>query len=93
MLRGTASIEEALVRVEQVPNLYVLTAGKTVPEDTDLLTSGRWRELCETFRTRFRYTVLDSPPLGTVADCDLLQLAADGVIFSCAFQSIPTGSC
>jgi capsular exopolysaccharide synthesis family protein len=85
VLRGTASIEEALVRVEQVPNLYVLTAGKTSPEDADLLTSGRWRELCEIFRTRFRYTVLDSPPLGTVADVDLLQLAADGVILVVRF--------
>ena len=85
VLRGTASIEEALVRVEQVPNLYVLTAGQTVPQDTDLLTSGRWRELCDIFRARFRYTVLDSPPLGTVADCDLLQLAADGVILVVRF--------
>ena len=85
LVRGTASIEEALVRVEQVPNLYVLTAGKTVPEDADLLTSGRWRELCDIFRTRFRYTVLDSPPLGTVADCDLLQLASDGVILVVRF--------
>jgi capsular exopolysaccharide synthesis family protein len=85
VVRGTVSIEEALIRVEQVPNLYVLTAGKTLPDEADLLTSARWRELCDYFRSRFRYTVLDSPPLGTVADCDLLQLAADGVILVVRF--------
>jgi capsular exopolysaccharide synthesis family protein len=85
VLQGTASIEEALVRVEQVPNLYILTAGKIVSNAAELLTSARWRELCELFRTRFRYTILDSPPLGTVADCELLQLASDGLILVVRF--------
>jgi capsular exopolysaccharide synthesis family protein len=80
VLSGTASIEEALVRVEQFPNLYVLPAGEFIPNATEALTSQRWRDLCDSFRTQFRYTILDSPPLGTVADCDLLQLVADGLI-------------
>jgi len=80
VVSGKASIEEALVRVEQFPNLYVLTAGKNLPNAAEHLTSARWRALCDFFRTRFRYTILDSPPLGTVADCELLQLAADGVV-------------
>ena len=80
VLCGAASIEEALVRVEQFPNLYVLTAGESLPNATEALTSQRWRDLCDSFRTRFRYTILDSPPLGTVADCELLELAADGLI-------------
>ena len=85
VVQGTASIEEALVKVEQFPNLYVLPAGKPLPNAADLLTSARWRDLCEFFRNRFRYTILDSPPLGTVADCELLQLAADGVILVVRF--------
>lgn len=85
VVSGKASIEEALVRVEQFPNLYVLRAGKNLPNAAEHLTSARWRALCDFFRTRFRYTILDSPPLGTVADCELLQLAADGVVLVVRF--------
>ena len=36
--------------------------------------------LCNTLRNLFRYVILDSPPVGAVADYDLIQAVSDGVI-------------
>jgi len=80
VLQGTASLEQAVVRVEQFPNLYVLPAGSVASNPTELLDSPRWTSLCGIFRRQFRFTVLDSPPIGAVADYDLIQAACDGVL-------------
>ena len=101
VLHGTAAINDALIRVEQFSNLYVLTVGKTTSNPAELLASGRWEALCELFRNQFRYTVLDVPPVGTIADYELLQLSTDGVVLvvrpdhtnrqlcEMAFQTVP----
>ena len=80
VLRGTVPLEEALVRTEQLPNLYVLPAGDSEPGSVELLASDRWRALIDVFRKQFGFVVLDAPPVAAVADYDLLQLASDGVI-------------
>ena len=80
VLRGTAPIQEAVIRVGQFPNLYVLAAGEALPNPPELLASARWPALCEQLRSRFRYAILDAPPVGAVADYDLLQLSADGIV-------------
>ncbi len=80
VLAGECSLEEALVRVEQFPNLYVLPVGKAAHNPTELLDSPNWRAACEMFRMQFKYTIVDAPPIGSVADYDLIQVACDGVI-------------
>jgi capsular exopolysaccharide synthesis family protein len=74
------ALEQALIRSEQFPNLYVLPAGKVVENPTELIDSAQWTSLCTRLRERFRYIIVDSPPIGAVADYDLLQAACDGVI-------------
>jgi capsular exopolysaccharide synthesis family protein len=80
VLRGAASLQDVLVRVEQFPNLYVLPAGDASPNPAELMTSSRWKALCESLRRQFRFAVFDAPPVATVADYDLLQEAVDGVV-------------
>lgn len=81
VLSGKAELADALVRVEQCPNLFVLPGGSKHANATELLDSPGWRTLCETLRREFSYVIVDSPPLGVLADFELLQAVSDGVVF------------
>jgi len=80
VLRGASSFEEALIRTDQIPNLYVLPSGEASPNPAELLASERWRSMLDVCRKEFGYIVFDAPPVASVADYDLLQLACDGVV-------------
>jgi capsular exopolysaccharide synthesis family protein len=80
VLAGACTSEEALVHAKEFPNLYVVSSGKPPANPVELLDSAKWRTLCAELRDRFRYVIIDSPPVGTVADYELIQAVCDGVI-------------
>lgn len=80
VLRGEAAVGAALVQIEQFPNLYVLPPGDMSAGPAELLSSARWHSLMDLCREEFRFVVLDAPPVGSVAEYDLLQLACDGIV-------------
>jgi capsular exopolysaccharide synthesis family protein len=80
VLRGACTVEEAFVRTQQFPNLFVMTGGAPPDNPVELLDSAGWQALNSKVRSLFRYVVLDSPPVGAVADYELIQAVCDGVI-------------
>ena len=80
VLSKTANLDDAIVRVEQIPNLYVLPAGKAMNNPAELLDSPNWRSVCMELRKHFKYIVVDAPPMVGVADYDLIQVMCDGVV-------------
>jgi receptor protein-tyrosine kinase len=80
VLNRSCSIEAAVVRTQEFPNLFIMCAGATPKNPVELLDSAVWRTLITQARGLFRYVVLDSPPVGAVADYELLQAVSDGVI-------------
>jgi len=80
VLMGTSTLEEAIVRIAEFPNLFVMPAGTLASNPVELLDSAQWPSLCTRLRGLFRYVVLDSPPAGAVADYDLIQAVCDGVV-------------
>ena len=80
VLKGSVALENALIRTQQIPNLYVLPSGDASPNPAELLASERWRAVLDVCRKEFGYIVFDAPPVAAVADYDLLQLACDGVV-------------
>jgi capsular exopolysaccharide synthesis family protein len=80
VLDGSATLEDGLIRTEQYPNLYVLGSAEGAPGSAELIDSPRWTAILDVLRKEFTYVVLDSPPIGSLADYDLLQACADGVI-------------
>jgi capsular exopolysaccharide synthesis family protein len=80
VLKGGCPMEAALVRTQELPNLFVMTAGTPPDNPVELLDSEAWKVLSSRFRALFRYVVLDSPPVGAVADYELIQAVCDGVI-------------
>jgi receptor protein-tyrosine kinase len=71
---------EAITAVEGVPNLWLLTSGPTPPNPSELLGSGRMRELMARFRSQFTYLVIDTPPMNLVTDASILAATASGTV-------------
>ena len=80
VLRGECELQDALLRIEQYPRLHLLQAGLRSEHASELLGSARWLEVCERLRSAFRFTVFDAPPIGFVADYELIEAVCDGVI-------------
>jgi capsular exopolysaccharide synthesis family protein len=80
VLSRKCPLEEAVMKVEQLPNLYLLGAGAFRPDSSELLDSPFGRAIFQTIRKRFHYVILDCPPIGSIADYDVIQAAADGVL-------------
>jgi len=80
VLDGNCSLRDAIIRIDQTPNFFVLPAGNSRANPAELLDSPRWREFCAAARSSFHYTVLDVPPVAAVADYELIQTTCDGVI-------------
>ena len=80
VVRNQEPLESALVRITRFPNLYVLAPGNTSPGPAELLSTSKWLDVVETLRSEFRFVVIDAPPIGAVAEYELLQAASDGVV-------------
>ena len=80
VLSGACTLEDAMLRVEQLPNFYILPAGQAEANPTELLDSSNWRALLARLREEFRRTIVDSPPVEAVADYDLIAANCDGVV-------------
>jgi polysaccharide biosynthesis transport protein len=81
VLRGNATLDEALVEVPSVSNLSVLPAGHAPEWARQLSESERVAAVIRDLRYRFDYIVVDSPPVLPYADARALSTMVDGVIF------------
>lgn len=80
VLSGSSSLESALIQVKQHSRFFVLPAGETVLNPTELFDSTEWASIVATLRAKFQYVIIDSPSVGIVADYDLIQAQCDGVV-------------
>ena len=81
VLNGECSLEQAVVRVSEVtPSFYFLPAGRAARNPVELPGSERLALRCAEIRKEFDLTIIDTPPIGLVADHELVQMVSDGVI-------------
>jgi capsular exopolysaccharide synthesis family protein len=80
VLRGTCRLDEAIVRIEEMPNLLILPSGSTTANPAELLDSPEWKALTTRLRALFTYVIIDTTPVAAVADFQLVQQASDGVL-------------
>jgi len=66
--------------VEAIPNLSLLTSGPTPPNSSELLGSARMKALMLSFGKRFKYVIIDTPPLNAVTDASILASSSSGTI-------------
>lgn len=79
VLAGRGRIDQVM-RTEAAGRLDILTAGTDLGRPSEYLSAARISELYERLKSRYQYTVIDSPPVLTASDTGLLASMADGVL-------------
>ena len=79
-LAGVCSLDEITFAHPAIPNLSVLMTGPVPPSPADLLSSYRLRDAITELRHRFKFVVIDSPPIMAATDAVILSALTDGVL-------------
>ena len=79
-LAGVSSLDEVLIPHPTITNLSAMTTGPVPPSPADLLSSHRMREAITELRRRFKFVVIDSPPVMAATDAVILSALTDGVL-------------
>jgi polysaccharide biosynthesis transport protein len=69
--------------------VFLLSAGTHVPSPADLMTDRAMRGVLDKYRELFRWIIIDSPPMGAVADAVNLASFADGVVVVAGAEMVP----
>ncbi len=76
---GQISLDQAIRKTDS-KNLDIIPAGIIPPNPSELLLSDKVKELISELREKYDYVVIDSPPIGRVADSLLLMNDSDASI-------------
>ena len=79
-LAGVSTLDEVTIPHPTINNLAALTTGPVPPSPADLLSSHRMREAIVELRHRFKFIVIDSPPVMAATDAVILSALTDGVL-------------
>lgn len=79
-LAGAADPDSVIMDIKEIPGLHVITAGQMPPYPSEMLASESTAVLMEHWRKRFRYIVVDTPPLLAVTDAAVCARLADVVV-------------
>jgi capsular exopolysaccharide synthesis family protein len=73
---------ESVVCETNHPNLYVCGAGTTTHSPGELYAGRRWQEFIAWCKESFHLVLVDSPPIMTLSDVELMTAACDGVLLA-----------
>jgi capsular exopolysaccharide synthesis family protein len=76
---GEGTLEDA-VKTTDVPNLFVLPCGPIPPNPAELLHTQAFKALLAKLAEKFDRVILDSPPIGAVADAAVLATQVDAAL-------------
>jgi succinoglycan biosynthesis transport protein ExoP len=79
-LAGVCTLEEVTFPHPTIANLSALTTGPVPPSPADLISSLRMRDGIAELRRRFKFVVIDSPPIMAATDAVILSALTDGVL-------------
>ncbi len=79
-LTGGASYREALRSYPGIDSLFLLPAGPTPPNPSELIGSAQFGGLLQELKREFDYIFIDSPPVLFVTDAQLLSAHVDGYV-------------
>jgi polysaccharide biosynthesis transport protein len=79
-LAGVSSLDLITVPHPAITNLDAIPTGPIPPNPADLLSSRRLTELIAELRGRYKFVVIDSPPIMAATDAVILSVLVDGVL-------------
>jgi tyrosine-protein kinase Etk/Wzc len=81
LISNELSAESLIVPLKGVEDLYLIGAGTLPPNPAELMMSTRVKQLMDELRRQFDYIILDSPPVGRVADVFSLVPYIDSTLY------------
>jgi polysaccharide biosynthesis transport protein len=79
-LAGVSSLDLVTIQHPTIPNLSAIPTGPLPPNPADLLSSHKLTEAIAELRSKFKFIVIDSPPIMAATDAVILSVKADGVL-------------
>ena len=79
-LAGVSSLDLVTVPHPAIPNLAAIPTGPLPPNPADLLSSHKLADAIAELRTKFKFIVIDSPPIMAATDAVILSVQTDGVL-------------
>jgi capsular exopolysaccharide synthesis family protein len=79
-LAGVSTLDLVTVPHPAIPNLAAIPTGPLPPNPADLLSSHKLADAIAELRTKFKFVVIDSPPIMAATDAVILSVQADGVL-------------
>lgn len=79
-LAGVSSLDLVSIPHPIIANLVAIPTGPLPPNPADLLSSHKLAEAFAELRTKFKFIVVDSPPIMAATDAVILSVHADGVL-------------
>jgi capsular exopolysaccharide synthesis family protein len=79
-LLSLGSLDLVTIQHPAIPNLSAIPTGPLPPNPADLLSSHKLDEAIAELRTKFKFIVIDSPPIMAATDAVILSVKADGVL-------------
>ncbi|WP_019508579.1 polysaccharide biosynthesis tyrosine autokinase [Pleurocapsa sp. PCC 7319] len=64
-----------------IKNLHLITAGATSPNPIALLNSDKMKQLIQAWEAAYDYVIIDTPPIGVIADAKSLAKEVDSILF------------
>src|SRR5690554_2711540 len=81
LVSSSLETDSLLTSLPEVDGLYAIAAGTIPPNPAELITSPKIHELIQLLRSQFDYVLLDSPPIGQVADAYSLSSFVDSTLY------------
>src|SRR5438094_901343 len=79
-LAGVSSLDFVSVPHPAIPNLVAIPTGPLPPNPADLLSSHKLADAIAELRAKFKFIVIDSPPIMAAPDALIPSVQADGVL-------------
>jgi capsular exopolysaccharide synthesis family protein len=79
-LAGVSSLDLVTIQHPAIPNLSAIPTGPLPPNPADLLSSHKLTDAIAELRTKYKFIVIDSPPIMAATDAVILSVKADGVL-------------
>lgn len=73
-------VQDVIQKIDELPNLEIITSGPIPPDPTEILESQMMQELIAKFREAYDVILFDAPPVCSVTDAAVLTSLVDGVI-------------
>lgn len=78
LLAGFVETDECITHIYE--NLDVITAGRTPPNPAELLGSERFKEILDELSKKYKYILIDTPPVNIVLDALVVSKHTSGIL-------------